>query len=284
MTPSSYLRLMLLAAAVYVVSPVVALASFVTFSVGGNDSTASIQSTVDSFRFGLGNPSNGNAAGPLLGGRREINWDGGGVATSLAGTPFSGFQDNRGALFTTPGTGFVQAPPTGLTTTFGNPTYTTSFGVPFSPSRLFTPLGSNITDVTFFVPGSAGSVQATVGGFGAVFSDVNFVNSSSLQFFDLNNNLLFLQNVAPATVADGGLSFLGAIANAGEQIFRVRITTGNTALGPNDGGGVDVVVLDDVLYREPQSVLSASVPEGGSTVALLTGALVIVGTIRRRFC
>jgi hypothetical protein len=232
----------------------------------------------------LGDPNNANVAGPLLGGRREINWDGGGsTATSLAGTPFPGFQDNRGALFTTPGTGFVQAPLDGLVTTFTNPTYSTTFGV-FSPMRLFTPIGSNITDVTFFVPGSGGAVQASVSGFGAVFSDVDLPNSSSVQFFGINNNLLLLENVAPAAVSSGGLSFLGAIANAGEQIFRVRITAGNAALGFNtiDGvGGADLVVLDDVLYREPQVVATGSVPDGGSTVVMLAVGLAIMGTIRR---
>ena len=41
---------------------------------------ASIQSMVDEYRAALGAP-NGNAPGPILtGGRREINWDGGGDA------------------------------------------------------------------------------------------------------------------------------------------------------------------------------------------------------------
>jgi hypothetical protein len=38
----------------------------------------SIQSTVDAFRAKLGEPNNGNNPGPISGGRREINWDGGG--------------------------------------------------------------------------------------------------------------------------------------------------------------------------------------------------------------
>jgi hypothetical protein len=56
--------------------------------------------------------------------------------------------------------------------------------------------------------------------------------------------------------ADGSLSFLGAVGNAGEQIARVRITTGNAALGPNDdnGGPTDVVVTDDFFYSEPIAV------------------------------
>jgi hypothetical protein len=38
---------------------------------------------------------------------------------------------------------------------------------------LFTPVGSNITDALFFVPGTNGAVPATVTGFGAVFTDVD---------------------------------------------------------------------------------------------------------------
>ena len=56
-------------------------AILVVSSVGGDNTTASIQATVDAFRAQLGNPNNGNAAG-TTGGRREINWDGGGSATT----------------------------------------------------------------------------------------------------------------------------------------------------------------------------------------------------------
>src|SRR5262245_39379006 len=73
--------------------------------------TTSIQGSVDQFRVALGGVNNANNPGPILTGRREINWDGGGAATTVSPTPFSGFQNNRGALFATQGTGFVQAPP-----------------------------------------------------------------------------------------------------------------------------------------------------------------------------
>src|SRR4051794_14444718 len=129
-----------------------AAAAPVTFSVGGSDATSSIQATVDAFRAALGNPNNGNAPGPLASGRREINWDGGGPpvdANAPGGTPFNVFLNIRGGQFTTPGTGFVQAPPSGgadggLAGFFSNATYGDDFGV-FSPNRLFTPVGSNIT-------------------------------------------------------------------------------------------------------------------------------------------
>src|SRR5207247_4249649 len=75
----------------------------------------SIQSSVDAFRAALGNPNNGNNAGPLQTGRREINWDGGGTnnTTTPPVTPFDVFLNTRGARFTTRGTGLSQAPPSG---------------------------------------------------------------------------------------------------------------------------------------------------------------------------
>ena len=137
-------------------------------------------------------------------------------------------------------------------------------------------MGSNITDVLFSLPGSAGTVPATVGGFGVVFSDVDLANATQLQFFGSNNDLLFSQSVLPAIDGSGGFSFLGAIGNAGEQISRVRITTGNSALGPNDGGVVDVVAMDDFVSAEPNAV-----PDAGSTLAMLGGALAGIAAIRR---
>ena len=114
------------------VVPGVALGNFIEFAVGGDTTTASIQATVDAFRAAAGAPNNGNAPG-TVGGRREINWDGGSTnnfTVATAGTPFTGFLDTRGAQFTTPGTGFVQAPPAEL-----DPLV---FGV-FSLQRIFSP-------------------------------------------------------------------------------------------------------------------------------------------------
>jgi hypothetical protein len=250
------------------------------FSVGGNNTPASIQSTVDAFRAALGNPNNGNAAGPLASGRREINWDGGGsTATAVAGNPFNGFRNTRGESFSTPGTGFVQAPPDGLGTLLNNATYASIF-TPFSNARVFASLDSNVMDVTFFVPGSNGARPATVSAFGSVFSDVDLLGSTQLDFFDVNDNLLTSQIVAPGTVSDGSLSFLGVNFTGGEDIARVRITSGNAALGPNDdpAGGIDLVVMDDFFSSEPQAV----VPEPSAVAMLLSG---IIGTsvlFRRR--
>ena len=102
------------------------------FQAAGPDS-ASIQGAVDAYRLGLGEVSDGNAQGRFQAVGREINWDGGGsTATAIAATPFAGFLNTRGALFVTPGSGFVQAPSAGLADTFANPAYATIFA-PFTP-------------------------------------------------------------------------------------------------------------------------------------------------------
>ena len=133
------------------------------FSVGGTSAPSSIQATVSAFQSALGNPNNGNAPGPLLSGHREINWDGGGPPVNNnapGGTPFDVFLNIRGARFTTPGTGFIQAPPAGgpdngLAGAFTNPTYGSIFGN-FSANRDFTPVGRTTTQGLFFIPGNNG--------------------------------------------------------------------------------------------------------------------------------
>src|SRR5437667_2841837 len=212
---------------------------------------ASIQSTVDAFRAALGNPNNGNASGPLPSGRREINWDGGGAnaTTDVPVTPFNVFLNTRGAQFATPGTGLSQTPPSGgpqggLAVLFNNPSYANIFRT-FSPLRLFVPVGSNITDALFFLPGSNGTLSATVAGFGAIFTDVDQPDGSGpankrgdrgastlIRYFGADGRLLF-SSFVPASPGDGNLSFFGIVFDDA-RIARVQITTGNVALGPDD--------------------------------------------------
>jgi len=232
---------------------------------------ASIQSSVDAFRAALGNPNNGNAIGPLATGRREINWDGGGAndTTTAPVTPFNVFLNTRGGQFTTPGTGLSQAPPSGgpqggLVGLFNNATYGTSFRA-FSPLRLFTPVGSNVTNALFFLPGSNGSVAASVSGFGAVFTDVDQPDGSGpgkkqgnrgastlMEFFDANGELLF-SSFVPASPGNGSVSFFG-ILYSDPRIAHVRIVAGDTAPGPDDDNKNDIVMMDDFIYGEPQII------------------------------
>jgi hypothetical protein len=221
-----------------------------------------IQGTVDQFRAALGEPNNANAPGLLASGRREINWDGGGSTdTAVAGTPFEGFLVIRGALFITPGTGFVQATPEGLAETFDNPTYADIFQT-FSPPRLFSPIGSRVTEVRFFVPGG-GDIPATTTGFGAVFTDVDRPDGSTpskhpekrrpstwIRYFGTDGTLLF-SGAVPASPDDGRLSFFGVVFDKA-RIAKVLITSGTVAPGPDDDKHHDVVVMDDFLYGEPQ--------------------------------
>jgi hypothetical protein len=251
--------------------PTLSLGDAIVYSVAGSDAS-SIQGTVNSFRNALG-VNNGNAPGPLATGFREINWDGGGTATTVSGTPFAGFQANRGALFTTPGSGFVQATPPGLATTFSNPTYTNIFQT-FSSPRLFSPIGSNVTDVNFFVPGPGRTTAATTSAFGAVFANVGLANTTSIEFF---NKIGTSIGKFFAPVASAGLSFLGIQYNAGEEIFQARLLTGNSALGPNNGGSVNVVAMDNFIHGEPRSV-----PGPDSALTLGVGLVALAAWRRYR--
>jgi hypothetical protein len=246
----------------------------VIFQAAGPNA-ASIQSTVDAFRAALGEPNNLNNPGPLPSGRREINWDGGGNndTTTPPVTPFDVFLDSRGARFTALGAGLSQAPPAGgpeggLAGLFDNPTYGDIF-TPFSPLRLFTPVGSNLTQATFFLPGpNAVESPATVSGFGAVFTDVDEPDglawhkqhgsprgaSTRIEYFDVDGKLIF-SGFVPASPGDGSLSFFGVVF-PDARIAQVRITTGNVAPGPDDDGQNDIVMMDDFLYGEPQPIPS----------------------------
>ncbi len=237
------------------------------FQAAGPNS-ASILGTITDFRDALGGPVNGNTTSELNFGRREINWDGA-VPTDVTTppvNPFNTFLNTRGAQFTTPGAGLSQAPPSGgpqggLATLFGNASYATDFRA-FSAPRLFTPVGSNITDTAFFVAGSNGTTRAAVTGFGAIFTDVDRPDGSGpgtkrgnrgastlVQFFGSDGRLLF-SSFVPAAPGDGGFSFFGIKFND-PLIASVRIIGGNVAPGPDDDQTNDVVMMDDFIYGEP---------------------------------
>ena len=218
---------------------------------------------MDLFRNDVGTPNNANAPGSQAGGRREVNWDGGGAAAAATKFPIPMLTfANRGSVFRTPGTGFEQS---GVPTPeFGdlNPTYPGSFAA-FSSPRLFTALNSNITDVHFFVPGD-GTVPAAVTGFGAVFTDVDLDGSTKMEFYAPDGSLIW-EGFVPATAGTESLSFLGASFTTGELVARVRIISGNAAPGPDETGDLDVVVMDDFIFGEPVSTAGLTItPETGN--------------------
>jgi hypothetical protein len=242
-------------------APPVAAAHPTVHAATGAD-PAAIAAAVAACRADLGS-LNPNVAGSFPAGRREINWDGVPDAFSAPNNlPANFFNSNspRGAVFSTPGTGLQVSANAAAATPieFGNinPTYPSIFQT-FSPQRLFTALGANIVDVDFFVPGS--SSPAVVSGFGAVFTDVDLAGSTTLEFFDAHDKSLGVF-VVPAGPS-GGLSFLCVtgfkVKDKGQGgIVRVRLTSGTTAIGAtvNDSGTVDVVVMDDFIYGEPQAI------------------------------
>lgn len=185
-------------------------------------------------------------------GRREINWDG--VPDDKAAPAFLApdIFRNRGVILTTDGKG-VQASAragnlAGVLPRFGNinPSYVQTFSA-FSAERLFSPVGSNVVNVTFVVSGT--DRPATVRGFGAVYVDVD-TEHTAFEFFDKDDKSLGKFSV-PAN--NGGFSFLGVSFDK-PLVARVRIDYGTVGLGPDDGPTNDVAVMDDFIYDEPQAI------------------------------
>jgi hypothetical protein len=217
--------------------------------------TGDIAAKVQEFRTLLGDPSNGGTAGEQPVGRREISWDG------AAANPFNNKNDfpasffntnvKSGAIFTTPGSGFRND-----SLDFGevNPGYATEFGA-FSPTKTFSPIGSNVMDVLFQVAGQPTPAQVT--GFGVVFSDVDVEGATTIAFFDASGAKL-ATIAAPRRSDAAGLSFVGA-KFPDAVVARVRITLGTGILSGtvNDvsaGGTTDVVVTDTFIYGEPKRI------------------------------
>ena len=255
-----------------------AFSGFTVFEAAGAN-PAAITATRDAFRTSVGGGTTAGANGSFGGLRREINWDGvPDMFSDPNALPANFFNVNspRGVVFSTPGTGFLVSANAGAISPilFGFPN---DFQV-FSAQRLFSAVNSNITDVQFFLPGT--STATTTSAFGLVFVDVEVANSTRLDFFDLQNNLIFSRTALVG--GNQGLTFLGGVANAGELIARVRITSGTNTLVANGSlGNVndDIVVMDDFLYAEPLAI--GAVPEPQSYALMLAG-LGLVGWVARR--
>jgi hypothetical protein len=217
-----------------------------------------INAALDQFRDLLGGGQPNTAPG-AVGGRREVNWDA--VPENLTNNnafpgDFFGSSDpaaangrKRGLIMTTPGNGFSISD-----TNFAdiNPTYGDQFKT-FSPFKTFIAAGNTITDNFFKIPGT--NTDASVQGFGVIFSDVNNESSTSMEFYDGERLLGSFKVPNNGNNAPGAFSFLGVyFPNA--RVTHVRIHSGSAPLSPtqndiSDGGGEDLVIMDDFIYSEP---------------------------------
>lgn len=218
-----------------------------------------ITGVVDQYRALLGENNGGDPGTKGPTGYREINWDT--IPDEFSAPNFytSDFFNQpeapraRGIVLNTPGKGLMVSAnasnPNGTLPRFGNinPQYAELFKT-FSEEKLFSPIGSNLVTITFFVPGS--NTPATVRGFGAVYTDVDTTHTA-FEYFDKDGNSL---GSFETPIADNGLSFLGVVFDEA-IIASVEVRYGTGALGPDDGAGdVDVAVMDNFIFGEPQAI------------------------------
>ncbi|MEO1089127.1 MAG: VPLPA-CTERM sorting domain-containing protein [Pseudomonadota bacterium] len=253
-------------------TPSIVTAAPVVFS-GSAGTPGALAGTVDAYRDALGAL---NAPEPVNNpdGRRQIDWDAAPDAISdpnaFPGDFFNGdaaprargieFQETNGT------TGFALSANDGVAPVrFGQPDQFTAF----SEQRLFAPLGGTTFDVKFFDPVDQ-TTPATTRGLGVVFTDVEVVGSTTMTFFDIDDNEL-LSLVAPVG-ENGDLSFTGAVFDQAE-VFRVAIMAGMSPIDGPAGEIFDVVAMDDFIFGEMSPVpLPASVLLMGAGIAGL-GAL-----------
>jgi len=214
---------------------------------------------VPEFGLAIGDVNNKNEPGHHASGRREINWDG--VPAQFNNNdafPADFFNQTapRGAVYTVAnGTG-LRVSDNNFTDV--NQTYGAEF-VAFSSPRLFAPIGTTKTELRFRIPGT--DTAAVVQSFGAVLVDVDKANTSRLQAYDKDDRLI-ADIPAPVRAAPEAFSLVG-VSFDHPVIARVVLTLGEAPIGAgiNDlssGGLVDLVVLDDLLYSEPQPIAAST--------------------------
>lgn len=217
-------------------------------------SSGNIIGSIDSFRNLLGSTLN-TTTGQTTG-RREINWDG--VPDSLAGKdlPLDLFNPTSAGSPVTRQRGLAYATGSGgfriSNSNFSelNVQAASQFSA-FSGNKTFANVSSNQWEVSFQLAGQ--STPANVKGFGAVFSDVDLNNSTSLEFF--NGNTSLGKYFVPPHNAANSFSFLGVYFNNGEKVTSIQISHQGTLTGTqsdiSNNGTADLIVLDDFLYSEP---------------------------------
>ncbi|WP_426295043.1 hypothetical protein ACN9ML_09925 [Dyadobacter endophyticus] len=210
-----------------------------------------INTQISAFRTLLGNPLNTTVNTT---GRREINWDA--VPDNQTNTdnfPGDFFNSTdpalpdgrkRGVIFSTPGKGLRVSGKDFSDAVSG---HSEQFKA-FSPARTFAAIGSNKMDLTFKIPGTSNA--AFVRGFGAIFSDVDRDNISSIEFFEGDKSLGKFN--VPARTDGNGFSFLGVVF-PDNKVTRVTITSGSAGIsgGYQYNANDDLVIMDDFFYSEP---------------------------------
>ena len=231
-----------------------------TIREGTGPDASVLAALITAFRADLGGVDNGDLA-PQETGTRSVRWD---QVSDFEASPeflppdfFNSATFPRGLNLYTAGDGFQVSKSTVAGPRFSNlnATYLAEFDTA-TIERLMTPIGDNVFDVTFFVPGT--DTPAVVAGFGAVFTDVDLPDTTIVQYFGVDGELL-LERPVLATSGAGSLSFTG-VTFPSDLVGRVRITAGDGQLlatnSPNDitqGGANDLVVLDDFIYGEPKA-------------------------------
>lgn len=224
--------------------------------LGAAGDSASIIGTINQFRALLGEPLNttpGQTAG-----RREVNWDG--VPPAFTNNnlfPFDFFNSTlaidpagrkRGLVMSSTSGPSFRVDSTNLVSV--DASYANQFET-FSRKRVFVFADNTSSEAGFKVPGTA--TNASIKGFGAIFSDVDIAGSATLEFFDGTTSLGVFQ--VPVRNIKGSFSFLGVFF-PDAKATRVKITSGNGVVGTgvkdiSDGGSKDLVIMDDFFYNEP---------------------------------
>ena len=215
--------------------------------------SGNITTKMDEFRVLLGSVLNTTPG--QTSGRREINWDGVPDSFSLKRIPSDFFNPlepgapaarQRGLIYS----GSTDARVSSNAFSDLDPSNANEFA-PFSGTKVFSAVSSNIWNVDFQVAGE--STTASIKGFGAVFSDVD-LSTTSIEYFSGSVSLGVFTVPVKTT---GYHSFLG-VYFPHEKVTRVRIRQGDAAVATglkdiSSGGAKDLVVMDDFLYDEPRA-------------------------------
>jgi hypothetical protein len=222
----------------------------VTLAAG--DSSAVI-SKIESFRHHAGNPINTVSSADT--GRREINWDG--VPADFINNntfPANFFNPIEASAPDGRKRGLVYIPANALLRVSDNSfsdvdSSNSSQFKTFSKNKLFSPAGTNITELQFKVPGT--DKAAYVKSFGVVFVDVDNPYATIVEAYEGS----MLVAVAKAMPSDKNFSFTGLHSHE-FKITRIRITSGNAFLNSRipDNDTNDIVVMDDLIYSEPKAL------------------------------